>query len=181
MNMNRQRVLLMPNSGFMDTIFTGAQKLPVMNVITLYQAGQLGMRVTQVGKVFQVVKSDSGPATIAAGDIAFWKDRANYIVTNKLADAPQGRNGVAGMFCAAITPGYYCVVQIGGPGYVTIKTSGAPNQGMIVVANSGSSSDVVGIPAGTAPTYVPLGVFTGEPSAGYTALELSIGSMAQNP
>jgi len=165
----------------MDTIFVGAQKLPLMNVVSLYQAGQLGMRVTQVGKVFQVVKADSGPTSIAAGDVAFWKDRANYGVTNKLADAPQGRNGVAGMFCTTVTPGYYCAIQIGGPGYVTIKTAGAPNQGMTAVANSGSSSDVVGIPAGTAPTYVPLGIFTGEPSTGFTAIELSIGSMAQNP
>jgi hypothetical protein len=181
MNMNRQRVLLMPNSGFMDTIYTGAQLLPLMNVAALYQAGQLGMRVTQVGKVYQVVKCDSGPASVAAGDVSFWKDRANYIVTNKLADAPQGRNGVAGMFLTAVTPGYFCAVQIGGPGYVSIKTAGAPDQGMIAVANSGSSSDVVGIPAGTAPTYVVLGVFTGVLAAGKQPIELSIGSMAQNP
>ena len=175
------RILLMPNSGFMDTLYVGAQALPLMNVVSLYQAGQLGMRVTQVGKVFQVVKTDSGPTTIAAGDVAFWKDRANYIVTNKLADAPQGRNGVAGMFLTAVTPGYFCVVQIGGPGYVSIKTAGAPDQGMTAVANSGSSSDVVGIPAGTAPTYVVLGIFTGVLNTGKQPIELTIGSMAQNP
>lgn len=171
----------MPNSVFMDTLYVGAQKLPAMNVSALYQAGQLGMRCTLGSQVWQVVKCDSGPASVAAGDVAFWKDRANYIVTNKLADAPQGRNGACGMFTAAVTPGYFCAVQIGGRGYNTIKTAGAPNQGMTVVANSGSSSDVIGIPAGTAPTYVPLGVFTGEPGTGYTSIELSVGNMAQNP
>jgi len=181
MNIYRQRLLLSPNSGFMDTMFRDATKLPLMNVASLYQAGQLGMRATLSGMVFQVVQCDSGPASVVAGDVAFWKARSTYVVTNKLADAPEGRNGVAGMFTYAVTPGYFCVVQIGGRGYNTIKTAGAPNQGMIAVANSGSSSDVVGIPAGTAPTYVPLGVFTGEPSTGYTSIELSIGSMAQNP
>ena len=165
----------------MDTLFIGAQALPLMNVATLYEAGQLGMRVTQVGKVFQVVKCDSGPASVAASDVAFWKDRANYIVTNKLADAPEGRNGVAGMFCTAVTPGQFCVVQIGGRGYVSIKTAGAPDQGMTAVANSGTASDVVGIPAGTAPTYMVLGIFTGVLAAGKQPIELSIGSMAQNP
>ncbi len=165
----------------MDTLFVGAQLLPLMNVASLYQAGQLGMRVTQVGKEFQVVKCDSGPTSVAAGDVAFWKDRANYVATNKLADAPEGRNGAAGMFCTAVTPGQFCVIQIGGRGYVNIKTAGAPDQGMTAVANSGSNSDVVGIPAGTAPTYVVLGIFTGLLSAGKQPIELSIGSMAQNP
>lgn len=171
----------MPNSTFMDTLYLGPQKIQSMNVASLYQAGQLGMRCTLGGQVWQVVKCDSGPASVAIGDVAFWKDRANYIVTNKLADAPQGRNGAAGMFTVAVTPGQFTAIQIGGRGVNTIKTAGAPNQGMVAVANSGSSSDVVGIPAGTAPTYVVLGVFTGEPSAGFTAIELSIGSMAQNP
>lgn len=171
----------MPNSAFQDTLYIGAQKLPLMNVVSLYQGGQLGMRATLTGMVFQVVKSDSGPSSIAAGDVAFWMNRANYVVTNKLADAPEGRNGVAGMFTVIVTPGYYTAIQIGGRGYRTIKTAGAPDQGMIAVANSGSSSDVVGIPAGTAPTYVPLGVFTGAISTGFQAIELSLGSMAQNP
>lgn len=172
----------MPAGVTNETTYRGQVALPLLNSASLYYPGDLGSRITTgAGKVYQTVKSDSGPASIAAGDVAFWKDRANYIVTNKLADAPQGRNGVAGMFLTTITPGNYCRVQIGGPGYVPIKTAGAPNQGMIAVANSGTSSDVVGIPAGTAPTYVVLGVFTGEPSTGLTAIELSLGSMAQNP
>lgn len=171
----------MPNSVSNDTMYRGPVGLPLLNSLTLYYGGEIGSRVTVDGKEFQTVKSDSGPASIAAGDVAFWKDRANYIVTNKLADAPQGRNGVAGMFCVIVTPGNYCRVQIGGPSFTGIKTAGAPNQGMAVVANSGASSDAVGIPAGTAPGYVQLGVFTSEPNAGFTSLELTIGSMAANP
>lgn len=171
----------MPNSVTNDTMYRGPVPLVTLNLASLYMPGDLGTRITSDGKEFQTVKSDSGPASIAAGDVAFWKDRANYVVTNKLADAPQGRNGVAGMFPATVTPGNYCRVQIGGPSYTGIKTAGAPNQGMQAVANSGTSSDVVGIPAGTAPTYIVLGVFTAEPATGFTAIELTIGSMAANP
>lgn len=162
-------------------MFAGPQAVPLLNLATLYKGGELGSRITQVGQEFQTVKADSGPTSIAAGDVAFWKDRANYVVTNKLADAPEGRNGVAGMFLTTITPGNYCRIQIGGRGYVSIKTAGAPDQGMVAVANSGSSSDVIGIPAGTAPTYQPLGIFTGVLNTGKQPIELTIGSMAQNP
>lgn len=171
----------MPYANQNETMYAGQTPIPTLNVASLYKPGELGSRITANGQLFQTVKSDSGPTSIAAGDLAFWKDRANYVVTNKLADAPQGRNGVAGMFLTTVTPGNYCRVQIGGPGYVNIKTAGAPDQGMIAVANSGSSSDVVGIPAGTAPTYVVLGVFTGLLSAGKQPIELSLGSVAQNP
>lgn len=171
----------MPSGITNETMFRGPVAIPLLNSSSLYKGGELGSRITLVGQEFQIVKTDSGPTTITAGDVAFWKDRANYVVTNKLADAPEGRNGVAGMFPATVTSGNYANIQIGGRGYRTIKTAGAPNQGMTAVANSGSSSDVVGIPAGTAPTYTPLGIFTGEPAAGFAAIELTIGSMAQNP
>lgn len=172
----------MPANTPHQTLYVGAQKLPLLNVATLYKPGELGQRcIDTTGREYQTVLCDSGPTSVAAGDVAFWMSRSAYKVTNKLADAPQGRNGVAGMFLTTVTPGYYCRIQTGGPGYVTIKTAGAPNQGMIAVANSGSSSDVVGIPAGTAPTYVPLGIFTGEPSTGYTAITLSIGAMSVQP
>jgi hypothetical protein len=172
----------MPANVTNETMYVGAQSLPLLNVASLYKGGELGSRITDgIGRVYQTVLCDSGPASVAAGDVAFWKTRASYVVTNKLADAPEGRNGVAGMFLMAVTPGNYCRVQIGGRSFTGIKTAGAPNQGMIAVANSGSSADVIGIPAGTAPTYTPLGTFTGEPAAGVTGIEFTLGSMAANP
>lgn len=172
----------MPANINKQTQYIGAASLPALNSATLYEGGQIGQRITDTtGRVYQTVQCDSGPTSVAAGDVAFWKTRSTYTVTNKLADAPQGRNGIAGVFPVLVTPGNYCRIQIGGQDYAPVKTAGAPNQGMIAVANSGSSADVIGIPAGTAPTYVPLGVFTAEPATGLTHIEITIGSMAVNP
>ena len=172
----------MPANTPHQTAYIGGSSLPAMNVASLYKPGELGQRIIDTtGREYQTVLCDSGPTSVAAGDVAFWKTRSAYKVTNKLADAPAGRNGIAGIFVAAVTPGYYCRIQIGGEAYHTVKTSGAPNQGMIAVANSGSSADVIGIPAGTAPTYVPLGTFSGEPDTGYTAVNITIGAMSYVP
>jgi hypothetical protein len=172
----------MPANTPHQTLYIGAQTIPLLNVSSLYKPGELGMRIIDTGgREYQTVQCDSGPTSVAAGDVAFWMSKSTYKVTNKLADAPQGRNGIAGVFLTTVTPGYYCRIQIGGSSYTNVKTSGAPNQGMIAVANSGTGSDVVGIPAGTAPTYVPLGVFAGEPSTGKTAVSITIGAMSVTP
>lgn len=172
----------MPATPTGQTQYIGAASLPALNSSSLYYPGDIGKKIIDTANhEYQTVLCDSGPASVAAGDVAFWKDRSSYTVTNKLADAPAGRNGIAGVFQLIVTPGNYCRIQIGGSSNVPVKTSGAPNQGMIAVANSGTGSDVVGIPAGTAPTYVPLGVFSGEPSAGKTAVNITIGAMSATP
>ncbi|KKL05662.1 hypothetical protein LCGC14_2603770, partial [marine sediment metagenome] len=60
---------------------------------SLYYAGALGQRTSQDNKEYQLVRLDSGATAsaatgvVAAGDLAFWKDKAPYLVTNDIAQA----------------------------------------------------------------------------------------------
>lgn len=94
--------------------------------------GELGGRVelTQTGagtKEYQKVQLDSGaiagsgPGVVVAGQLAYWKNKASYIVTNDPGQAIGAssagsvnsafRNEVAGMFTNAVTANNYTWIQ----------------------------------------------------------------------
>ena len=174
----------MPYSNQNPTTYLGASSAEKLNSATLYKPGELGSRIVgPKGAVLQTVLSDSGPASIASGDVAFWISRSAYTVTNKLADAPLGRNGVAGVFQATVTPGYYCRIQIGGETINPVNCGSAGvAQGMLLEANSGTNKDTVAIPAGTSPSYIVLGIAD---ATGLTnskiAADITIGAMSVTP
>lgn len=60
-------------------------------------------------------------ATPARGQIAFWSNRAQYIVTGDVTAATQGL--IAGVMLSAITKGNYGWIQIAGRATVKFKTS----------------------------------------------------------
>jgi hypothetical protein len=81
-----------------------------------YAGGDLGVSFDLNDKAYEIVDDDSGATSatpvgaVAANQVAFWKDRANRIVTNDnrmaIGAAAQCFNFVAGIFrCAVATPG----------------------------------------------------------------------------
>jgi len=169
----------MPASLMNQTIYIDKfGSIDKINAASLYKPGELGSREFDVaGRGWQLVVTDSGPTSIAAGDLAFWVSKSAYKVTNKLADAPEGRNAVAGIFTVTVTPGYYTCIQRLGASIVTVNSAGSPAIGDIAIANSGTNKDSTPIAAGTAPTYLPLGVYSSTATSSKASIDLNAGEV----
>lgn len=144
------------------------------NASSLYKPGELGARaIDTTHKEYQLVQLDSGATAsttlgvVAANQLAFWKDRTKYIVTNDTAQAIGAnavgatnsgfRNEVAGVFRVAATAGNYCFVLRKGES-VSVKAATATYvPGDSIVANTGTAADCTAVAAGTALTVQALG------------------------
>lgn len=136
-----------------------------------YAGGDLGNAYDFNDKAYQKVRLDSGATSatptgvVAANQVAFWKDRGNYVVTNDSrfamfnGVANSFRNNVAGLFRAAVPAGSQCFVLIRGR-QVNVKEAGSATEGMLLEANSGTNADALGVAVGTAPSYYTIGVVT---------------------
>lgn len=141
---------------------------------TLHAGGLLGARFTIVNtqrqgpgvetsaagrsKRYQLVKTASD-ASVApyAGAVAWWSDRAGYVVTTSASAS--SRNDVAGVFARAwAAAGDYMCVQIGGPRVVKFVDASmaalAAGDGVIPSATDGKAQREA---AGTATTYTLMG------------------------
>ena len=149
--------------------------------------GELGGRVelTQTGagtKEYQKVQLDSG-ATAAAdvapaiGQLVYWKNKSQYLVTNSKLQAlghnsstaggqsynqttDAYRNEVAGVLTVAATPGNYTWIQQKGNNTNVLITSGSPLPGDNLIATTTSGTGVLSAAAATAPVVPILGKFT---------------------
>jgi len=161
-----------------------------MNEETLYAPGELGQVFDTNDKTYQIVKCDSGATAstsagaVAANDLAFWKDKDKYLVTNDAAQAIGAgtanayRNQVAGVFRVAATAGYHVAVLQRGDNIPVNATGGGIGQ--TAIANSGSDADAAFVAVGTASTYMPLGIAreaTGATTAGMCNVDLNIPSI----
>lgn len=154
-------------------------------VATLYKPGELGKRIiTAAGPEYQVVLLDSGATAstgagaVAAGQLAFWKNRAQYLVTNDKPQAYGGgtdksRNAIAGVFGGSITAGYYCTIQQRGLANVTTDGGGAAVGDQIVAKNAATAVGVL-VAAGTAATCVPVGTVRTAESGTTTVVDLNL-------
>ena len=160
------------------------------NVRTLHAPGQLGSRFTikqptgagtpgavtsttgdaYLYKRYQIVRSDSAmTASPGLGDVAWWSDKPNYVVTNVYAAGRRGQ--VAGVFqnnqlTYPITPGYYCCVQIGGRAMTRFTDGDAPDaSGLFVIPGAADGRSSI-LTAGTAATYPVLGRTASGPIGG---------------
>jgi hypothetical protein len=145
----------------------------------LYATGELGMKfITQVplrtsptgpvavagaSRSFQIVQLDSGvtvPAT--RGAVAWWKDKAKYIVTLSQLSAVN-RNSVAGIVPGSVTAGNYTCIQIQGPQYVQVTAPAlaavASGDSLIPSLNDNGKADRVA--SGTAVTFTKIGIADG--------------------
>lgn len=160
----------MPNEFNVQTQYVSAGNPDNENASSIYAGGQLGQVLEYVSKSYQYVQADSGATSatpagaIAANDLAYWSDRANYKVTNDsrfaLLDgqANSFRNNVAGVFRTAVTGGNYCFVLQRGRN-INVAEAGSATGGMILIAStSTTASDALGVAINTAPNCISLGV-----------------------
>ena len=156
----------MPAGRFDQSLYVGSQGgVEQMNVTTLYKLGELGKQIQIGNKAYQLVQVDSGATASTGaghapqcGDVAFWKDRKNYLVTNDKVQVDVAEsggvgqaNGVAGVFCSlkttgqaggdtSITPGNYGFVQQRGRHVGILNTSGGAVKGDYLVSTTVATS-----------------------------------------
>lgn len=146
-----------------------------------YQPGEVGAVLPWYGQQYQRVKMDSGATSAtatgvpAAGQLAFWKDRSSYLVTNdvRFADSGSvpagqyprdGRGAVAGVIEMAVLAGEQFFVHQKGAS--NVKTTSSPAPGDTFIANSGTAADATTTAAGSAPAGLALGVVTSSTKTG---------------
>lgn len=184
----------MPASRGSQTVHIGqGRNIETLNVSELPRPGELGQAVyLPNNKAYQIVQLDSGATAstptgvVAAGDLAFWMAKGSganpYRVTNDIRaalgaeDATQDnkRNEVAGVFTAAVTAGYYCVIQQ--RGNRSVKSDGGADftVGDMAIAANTTASDIDRMAAGTAPTHTVVGEVAAAESAGFTSIDLDL-------
>jgi hypothetical protein len=168
----------MPNQKI-QTVYISTGDPDTMNSSELYKPGELGAIFDFAGsRRYQLVQLDSGATAaptvgvVAATQVAFWKDRSKYLVTNDLRFS--NRNEVAGIFRAAVTAGYYCCVLKKGNSINVKADSATYADGDVLIANSGTNAAAINIAAGTAPTYIPIGVARAVSGSGVVPADVNI-------
>lgn len=168
-----------------------------------YAPGEIGLAFNDqsTGRGYVRVKLDSGATSatpvgaVAAGQLAFWKDRVAGIVTNdkRVADCPGATpaiNRVAGIFQLAVTtaPGingsdgnplqYVCDLVIQGVN-VSVASDGNGAAGDFAIADATASVSRVGrTAAGTAPVSQTIGVIRGAAANSLINVDVSLGFIA---
>lgn len=113
----------MPSNRTFETAYIGPfSDIGSVNSATAYYPGQLGQRVVEGNKEYQFVQLDTGALTSATnGQLLYWKDLTNYIVTNNNLFAAGGattttsKSFAAGVATTTVTAGYYTFIQQKGP------------------------------------------------------------------
>ena len=169
----------------------------LMNGDSFIRRGELGAQYdcnrNGRGWKYQLVQLDSGATAsttiglVAANQLAYWKDKSNYIVTNdyRFSEAGDGgataayANFVAGVFRTSVTAGNACFVLQVGYNVPVKSTSGLNAVGQIVVANTSTpAADVTTTTGvGTAPSYRSLGVCHVPNSNNIAYVDLDIGTI----
>lgn len=158
------------------------------------QPGSLGIRfeASPPDRAYQRVQLDSGATSatsvgvVAANQLAYWKDKSQYIVTNDVNQANAAnmggvawansgfRNFVAGIFRSTVTAGRYCDILQRGRN-ISVKTTGTPVQGDTLVSDtSTSTAQAATVTGGTAPTCKPIGIVSGAVVANVTPCDVDI-------
>ena len=157
------------------------------------QPGGLGIRF-EAGfpdRAYQRVQLDSGVTSatsagvVAANQLAYWKDKSKYIVTNDVNQVNANnnqqaltnngfRNFVAGIFRNAATSGNYIDILQRGRS-ISVKTTGSPAVGDFLVSDtSTSAAQAATVTAGTAPTCKTIGVVVGPAVSNVTPCDVDI-------
>jgi hypothetical protein len=168
----------MPNQKI-QTVYISTGDPDTMNASEIYKPGELGAVFDFAGsRRYQLVQLDSGAVAantvgvVAATQLAFWKDRSKYLVTNDLRFS--NRNEVAGIFRVALTAGYYGCILKKGNAINVLADSATYADGDVMIANSGTTAGCINIAAGTAPTYIPVGIARGARANGVVSTDVNI-------
>lgn len=156
------------------------------------QPGSLGQKFDYDNRVYQRVQLDSGVGAsnpvgaAAANQLAYWKDKDNYIVTNDrrqtmatigsgtIVSAGGYRNFVAGIIRNAATGGYYIDVLKKGKAINCVDGGNTFAIGETVIAEDDSIAAVDRIAVGTAPTYQRIGIARGAAAGGVVSVDVDI-------
>jgi|SRR5579863_1361539 len=162
-------------------IYTG--NFQTENNAVMYKPGEIGIIYDFGTRRGQNVYLDSGctastsVGVVASGQVAFWKSKPNYIVTNDSRFAEEPGNPqvcVAGVFTNAVTAGYQTWITTRQVGITLLVNGTIVNAGYNAYAAATSASNVAtfaGQAAGTGPTNAAqqVGIFTSTGSASATA------------
>lgn len=162
----------MPNTNSYQPFYVGQAASPdtYQEVGVGYAPGELGTTGDWNDRSYQRVFLDSGATSatpagaVAANQLAYWKNRSTYTVTNdsRMAlfndTANSFRNNVAGIFRAAVVAGSACFVLQRGR-QINVKEVGSATAGMTLIAStSTTAADALGVAINTAPNCLTLGV-----------------------
>ena len=162
----------MPNTNDYQPFYIGQAASPdtYQEVGAGYAAGELGTTGDWNDRSYQRVFLDSGATSatpagaVAANELAYWKNRSTYTVTNDSRfalfnnTASSFRNNVAGVFRAAVVAGSACFVLQRGR-QINVKEVGSATAGMTLIAStSTTAADALGVAINTAPNCLTLGV-----------------------
>ncbi len=178
----------MPNERNVETLFVGRdiQGIENFSVTELYKGGELGSRIALDKAAYQLVQLDSGATAatnaglVADGDLAFWKNRDTYLVTNDKDQAVGGpvvasaRNSVCGVFTKAVPAGDHCYIKQRGTHDVRTDGGGDFAVASYVVASSNNVPDGDNTAIGTSPPTTLVGRVAAAESAGFTSTELDL-------
>lgn len=183
----------MPNTNRDQTVYVQTGNPDTWSSAALQRPGELGKAFDWNDRAYQRVKLDSGATAantvgvVAANQLAFWKDKAQYIVTNDKAQALVGgvansfANNVAGIFRSAVPAGYYCDILIRGrniPVAVAAADEVNVTGGVSVIADvTASTASVDGVAVGTATTYQKLGIATVASTSNVAYADIDIGNV----
>lgn len=196
----------MPYGRIDQSLYVGTvSNVEAINVSTLYKPGELGSQFQSANKGYQLIQVDSGAVAAnsvgvpVCGQLAYWKSRSSYIVTNdprqsETGSGTQALNSVAGVFCsltsgaagtASITAGNYGVIQQRGT-HVGVQTDGTASTAgqWLQPDTAGTTAKVDAVALGTAPAYTPVGISTAATSAvttGYTPARLGGWDLVDQP
>lgn len=151
------------------------------------QPASLGQKFDYNDREYQRVQLDSGAVAantvgvVAANQLAYWKDKDSYLVTNDKRVALGGslgtnafNNFIAGVFRNATTAGNFTDILQKGDA-VSMGTTGSIAAGQIMIGDVTASTAVAAsIAVGTAPTYQRLGVARGAAVANVTSVDVEI-------
>jgi hypothetical protein len=174
----------MPANYTIESVYIGPfSSITEVNAASLYKPGELGVRVdTGDGRQFQQVQLDSGVLSAATkGQLVYWKDKANYIVTNNNLFANGGattttsQNFVAGVITPTngVTAAYYTFIQQQGP-CSFVKTGSITTAIGDQITATTTTGNAVNVAAGTAVTVIPIGVATEVSTGTSHGVDLSI-------
>ena len=159
----------MPSNRVVESVYIGPfSGIDSVNSATLYYPGSLGQRAIINNKQYQLVQLDSGALSAASnGQVLYWKDLTNYIVTNNNLFAAGGattttsKSFVAGVATTAVTAGYYTYIQQAGP-HSAVQTDSVTTtlgDSLVPSTNTGKATNA-SAGAGVAPPGPQIGIVT---------------------
>ena len=175
----------MPNTSRDQTLYVPTGNPDTWSSTPLERPGEIGKVHDYNDKTYQRVQLDSGATAstaigaVAANQVAYWKDKTKYLVTNDVNQALGVASSAqmqfaAGIFRSAVPAGYYCDIVVRGRN-IACADDGSPGVGELIIADATSGqARVKGIALGTACTHKELGICRTASSANVCYVDLDI-------